>query len=76
MIFVTAMTIGIAVGMMRSVASVAVVAALIGFAYLAALVVSPAPVSFLSLALAIAGYNSALIGYVAVLLTFDRPREA
>jgi hypothetical protein len=76
MIFATAMTIGIVVGLTRSALSVALVAALMGFVYVAALVVSPGPVSFLSLVLAVAGYNSALLGHVAVLLAVDRFRTA
>lgn len=74
-IFATAMTIGIIVGMMRSAASVAIVAALMGLAFLAALFVSSGPVSFLSLVLAIAGYNFALLGHVVALLTFERGRR-
>jgi hypothetical protein len=74
-IFATAMTLGIVVGMMRSAASVAIVAALMGLSFIAAMVVSPAPVSFLSLVLAVAGYNTALLGHVVALLAFDRARK-
>jgi hypothetical protein len=76
MIFVTAMTIGIVAGLTRSMVSVALIAALIGFAYAAALLVSPGQVSILSLVLAIAGYNSALLGHVVVLLALNPPQEA
>lgn len=72
MIFATAMTIGIVVGMMRSAASVVIVAALMGLTFVAALCFSQGPVSFLSLVLAVAGYNAALFAHVIVLLAFDR----
>lgn len=75
MIFATAMTLGIVVGMMRSAASVAIVAALMGLSFIAALIVSPAPVSFLSFVIAVAGYNAALLAHVVALLAFDRPRK-
>jgi hypothetical protein len=75
-IFATAMTIGIVVGMMRSAASVVIVAALMGLTFVAACLLSPGPVSFLSLGLAVAGYNCALIGHVVVLMALDRGRRA
>jgi hypothetical protein len=75
-IFATAMTLGVVVGMMRSAASVAIVAALMGLSFIAAMLISPGPVSFLSLVLAVAGYNAALLGHVVVLLAVDRTRRA
>jgi hypothetical protein len=74
-IFATAMTLGVVVGMMRSAASVAIVAALMGLSFIAAMLISPGPVSFLSLVLAVAGYNAALLGHVVVLLAVDRTRR-
>jgi hypothetical protein len=75
-IFATAMTLGVVVGMMRSAASVAIVAALMGLSFIAAMLISPGPVSFLSLVLAVAGYNAALLGHVVVLLAVERTRRA
>ncbi|TCL72068.1 hypothetical protein [Rhizobium sp. BK251] len=76
MILITAMTTGIFTGAMRSAFSVALVAALICLSFAAAAAVSPGPVSILSLAVAIAGYNAGLIAFFGALIAFDRRRTA
>jgi|SoimicMinimDraft_15_1059743.scaffolds.fasta_scaffold84786_1 hypothetical protein len=76
MIFATTMTIGIAVGLMRSLSSVVTVAVLIGLSYVAAVCTSAGSVPLMSLLLAIAGYNTALIGLVLVMFALERPRSA
>ena len=74
MIFVTAMTIGIAVGLQPSLARIVAVAALIGLAYGAAACLSgTAPL--LPLLSAIAGYNAGLIGCFVAAVARQRPRN-
>lgn len=72
MIFMTAMAIGVAAGLMRSAFSVALIAALIGLSYAGAWLVSPGPVPVMSLLEAVAGYNGGLISLVAGYLVVSR----
>jgi hypothetical protein len=74
MVFVVALAIGVAVSMTRSVVSIALSAALIGFTFLAAALLSQGGVSFLSLLLAIAGFNCAFAGQLAILLALPSRR--
>jgi hypothetical protein len=76
MVFVVAMAIGAVVSMTRSVASIVLTAALIGFAFVAAALVSQGGVSFISLLLAIAGFNCAFAGKLALLLALPERRTA
>ncbi|MBZ5759628.1 MULTISPECIES: hypothetical protein [Rhizobium] len=76
MVFVVALAIGVAVSLTRSVASIVLSAALIGVAFAAAALLSPAGASLVSLLLAIAGFNSAFAGQVALLLLLQKPRVA
>lgn len=66
MIFVTAMAIGIATGLLRSAFCVALVAVLIGLTFAAAVFASTVFGGFLPLVLAIAGYNVGLANLVVV----------
>ncbi|MBP1851260.1 hypothetical protein [Rhizobium halophytocola] len=75
MIFVTAMTIGIAASLMRSVTAIAVAAFLIVATFALAALISPAMPPILSLVLAIAGYNAGLIECVALGLLLLRRRQ-
>ena len=74
MIFGTAMAIGILAGSMRSAFSIAMIAVLIGAAFVAAAIMSPSPVAYLSLVLAVAGYNAGLVGLLGGMLAVSRLR--
>lgn len=74
MIFATAMAIGILAGSMRSAFSIAMIAVLIGAAFVASAFISPGPVSYLSLLLAVAGYNAGLVNLLIGMLAFRRLR--
>lgn len=76
MIFFTAMTIGIAAGLLRSVTAIALTACLICLSFGLAAAISPAMPSFLSLFTAIAGFNVGLIDLVAGSLLISRLRAA
>lgn len=76
MIFLTAMTIGIAAAAMRSALTIALVAVLIGATFALAAVFSSGPVAFSPLLIAIAGYNVGLLDLVVALYLFQRQRTA
>lgn len=76
MILLTAMGIGIAAGLMRSVTVIALVAVLICVAFAIAMLTSPVVPPMTSLLLAVAGYNLGLIDLVIGLLVIDRLRTA
>lgn len=76
MVFIIALAIGVAVSMTRSVASIALSAALIGIAFVAAALLSPTGASPVSLVLAIAGFNAAFAGEVLLLLALAGHRPA
>jgi hypothetical protein len=76
MVFVVALAIGVAVSMTRSVASIVLSAALIGLTFVAAALLSQGGVSYISLLLAIAGFNCAFAGQLAVLLVLPQGRAA
>ncbi|MBO3758684.1 hypothetical protein [Ciceribacter sp. L1K22] len=76
MILLTAMGIGIAAGLMRSVTVIALVAVLICVAFAVAMLTSPAAPPMMSLLWAIAGYNLGLIDLVIGLFVVDRLRTA
>lgn len=76
MIFLTAMTIGIAAAAMRSALTIALVAVLIGATFALAAVLSSGPVALSPLLIAIAGYNFGLLDLVVVLYFFQRQRTA
>ena len=76
MVFVVALAIGVAVSMTRSVASIALSAALIGLTFVAAALLSEGGVSILSLLLAIAGFNCAFAGQLAIMLALPQRRTA
>lgn len=74
MIFATAMAIGVLAGTMRSAFSIAMIAVLIGATFVAAALISSGPVSWLSLCLAVAGYNAGLINLIIGMAAFRRLR--
>ena len=76
MVFVVALAIGVAVSMTRSVASIGLSAALIGLSFALAACVSQGGVSFLSLLMAIGGFNCALIGQFLMQLAVPQRRAA
>ncbi|MBT9371402.1 hypothetical protein [Rhizobium sp. CSW-27] len=75
MLFLTATCIGFATGALKSVLSVAMVAALILFVFAGAAVMSPGPVSLLSLGIAIAGYNVGIMALMGAVFAFDGRRQ-
>lgn len=76
MLFLTAASIGICVGMMRSAFSIAFIAVLITATFALATAVSPGPASFFNLLIAVLGYNAGLIAFLAGLFVPDTRREA
>ncbi|WP_117193047.1 hypothetical protein [Rhizobium terrae] len=76
MLFLTAASIGVCAGMMRSAFSVAFIAFLIVATFALASVVSTGPTSYLDLLVAILGYNAGLINFIAGLLVVRRFRTA
>ncbi|CAN7594443.1 hypothetical protein [Neorhizobium sp. LjRoot104] len=76
MLFLTAASIGICVGMMRSAFSIAFIAVLITATFALATAVSPGPASFFNLLIAVLGYNAGLIAFLAGLFVLDTRREA
>ena len=76
MLFLTAASIGICVGMMRSAFSIALIAVLITATFALATAVSPGPASFFNLLIAVLGYNAGLIAFLAGLFALDARREA
>ena len=76
MIFATAMMIAIAAGLTRSAVGMALAAVLIGFTFALAAAVSPGPASWLSLALAYAGFNAGLILHFVGLVAIERRKVA
>jgi type III secretory pathway component EscV len=76
-LLLTATCIGFATGALRSAFSLAIVATLIVVAFAVAWLVSPAPVSFLNLLIAIGGYNLGIVGLMgAVFVTETRSQTA
>ena len=76
MIFPTAMMIGFTVGLTRSAIGFALSAVLIGLTFALAVLVSPGPVAWLSLATAYAGFNSGLIALLLGLVAIERRKPA
>lgn len=76
MLFLTAASIGVCAGMMRSAFSVALIAFLIVATFALATVMSSGPASYLNLVIAVLGYNAGLIYFVAGLLVARRLRAA
>lgn len=74
MILITAWTIGLAAGMTRSAATIAMAAAAIPLVFALAALTAPA-VSWLALALAIGGYNAGLISLLGVAMLTAKPAE-
>jgi len=75
-LFLTAASIGICAGMMRSAFSIAFVAFLIVVTFGLATAVSSGPASYLNLLIAMLGYNAGLINFVAGLIVIRRFRPA
>lgn len=76
MLFLTATSLGICAGMMRSAFSIALVAFLIVATFAAATAFSSGHVSWLNLLIAIVGYNAGLINVVLGMLAFRRLQTA
>ncbi|MFB9949827.1 hypothetical protein ACFFP0_13260 [Rhizobium puerariae] len=76
MLFLTATSIGICAGMMRSAFSMAFIAFLIVLTFALATLTSSGPASFINLLLAILGYNFGLINFLAGLFVIHRLRTA
>ncbi|EUC00563.1 hypothetical protein PMI07_003849 [Rhizobium sp. CF080] len=76
MLFLTAASIGICVGMMRSAFSIALIAVMIAATFALATAVSPGPASYFNLLIAIIGYNAGLIAFLAGLFALDTRRTA
>lgn len=76
MLFLTAASIGICVGMMRSAFWIAFIAVMIPATFALATAVSPGPASYFNLLIAILGYNAGLIGFLTGLFALDARREA
>jgi hypothetical protein len=74
MIILTATTLGLTVGLMRSASVIALVAMLIGATFALAAIASGGAVSFLALLYTIIGYNAGLLLYLGGLFTTDRLR--
>lgn len=74
MILITAWTIGLAAGMTRSAATVAMVAAAIPFVFALAALTTPA-VSWLGLGLALGGYNAGLLSLLGLAILTARASE-
>jgi len=75
-LFLTAVSIGICVGMMRSAFSIAFVAVMITATFALATAVSPAPASYFNLLIAILGYNAGLITFLGALFALHSRRAA
>ncbi len=76
MLFLTAVSMGICVGMMRSAFSIAFIAVMIAATFTLATAVSPGPASYFNLLIAILGYNAGLITFLAGLFALDNRRSA
>lgn len=74
MIILTATTLGLTAGLMRSAGVIAIVAMLIGVTFGFAAIASGGAVSFLALLYTIVGYNAGLLLYLGGLFTTDRLR--
>jgi hypothetical protein len=73
-LFLTAASIGVCAGMLRSAFSMAFVAFLIVVTFALATITSPGPASYLNLLIAMLGYNAGLINFLACLLIVKRLR--
>ena len=74
MIILTATTLGLTVGLMRSAGAIALVAMFIGLTFAFAAIASGGAVSFLALLYTIIGYNAGLLLYLGGLFATDRLR--
>ncbi|MBB3592864.1 TctA family transporter [Rhizobium sp. BK529] len=74
MIILTATTLGLTVGLMRSAGAIALVAMFIGLTFALAAIASGGAVSFLALLYTIIGYNAGLLLYLGGLFATDRLR--
>ncbi len=75
MLFLTAASIGICAGIMRSAFSMAFVAFLIVLTFALATITSPGPASYLNLLIAMLGYNAGLINFLIGSLIIRRLRS-
>jgi hypothetical protein len=75
-LFLTATSIGLCAGMMRSAFCIAFIAVLILVAFVAASLVSAGPTSYLDLLVAVLGYNFGLVNVLAGMLVTRRLRAA
>lgn len=75
-LFLTAATLGLCAGLMRSAFAIALVAVLISLTFVVASLVSSGPWAFGALLAAILGYNFGLISFFAGMLLATRLREA
>jgi hypothetical protein len=75
-LFLTAASIGICVGMMRSAFSIALIAVMIAATFALATAVSPGPASYFNLLIAILGYNAGLIAFLTGLFALQTRRVA
>ncbi|WP_037079649.1 hypothetical protein [Neorhizobium vignae] len=76
MLFLTAVSIGVCVGMMRSVFSTAFIAVVITATFALATAVSPGPASYFNLLIAVLGYNAGLIAFLAGLFALQSRQVA
>ncbi len=76
MLFLTAASIGICAGMLRSAFSIAFIAFWIAATFGLATAVSVGHTSYLDLLIAILGYNAGLINFLAGLIVVRRLRPA
>lgn len=76
MLFLTAVSIGVCVGMMRSVFSIAFIAVMITATFALATAVSPGPASYFNLLIAVLGYNAGLIAFLAGLFALQSRQVA
>ncbi|CDZ36143.1 Hypothetical protein NGAL_HAMBI1145_32090 [Neorhizobium galegae bv. officinalis] len=76
MLFLTAASIGICVGTMRSAFSIAFVAVMITATFALATAASPGPASYFNLLIAILGYNAGLIGFLMGRFALNTRRAA
>ncbi len=76
MLFLTAVSIGFCVAMMRSAFSLAFVAFLLFVTFALASVLSAGPVSYMNLLVAVLGYNFGILNFIAGLFALRSVRPA
>jgi hypothetical protein len=75
-LFLTAASIGLVAGMMRSAFSIALIAVLIVATFALASLFNPGPASYSDLLVAILGYNCGLVGLIGGSALIHRERSA